>query len=86
VLSTGGFRPETYAFGEGGVQSDQNDFTLDRVTFRDVAKTVAPLLAARGYIPCAKTDPSRTDLLIMVYWGSTLGTDGTSSASPYQIA
>jgi len=86
VLPGGGFKPETYAFGEGGTQSGQRDFTIDRLKFIDVAKTVAPQLAARGYLPCAKSDPTRTDLLIMIYWGSTIGTDNTSSSAQYQMA
>ncbi len=82
----GGFKPETYAFGEGGSQSSQKDLSLDQLKFMDVARTVAPQLAARGYLPCSKTDATKTDLLIMVYWGSTVGTDNTSSSSQYQIA
>src|SRR5206468_2489444 len=82
----GGFKPETYAFGEGGNQSPQKDFTLEKLKFLDVAKTVAPHLATKGYIPCPKSDPGKTDLLIMVYWGATIGTDNASSSAEYQIA
>ena len=86
TLPGGGFKPETYAFGEGGSQSAQRDFSIDQLTFIDVAKTVAPPLATKGYIPCSKSDPTQTELLIMVYWGSTVGTDNTASSSQYQLA
>ena len=85
-LPGGGFKPETYAFGDGGSQSAQKDFSLEQLTFTDVAKTIAPQLATKGYIPCSKSDPTQTNLLIMVYWGSTVGTDNTSGSSQYQIA
>lgn len=85
-LPGGGFKAETYAFGEGGSQSVQKDFSIDQLTFLDVAKTIAPHLAVKGYMPCSKSDPGKTDLLIMVYWGTTVGTDNTSSSAQYQIA
>jgi hypothetical protein len=85
-LPGGGFKPETYAFGEGGSQSPMRDLTLDQLKFMDVAKTVAPQLAAKGYLPCSKSDPTQANLLIMVYWGLTVGTDNPSSSAQYQIA
>jgi len=87
VLSDGTFKPESYAFGEGGDQGGpQNDYTIDRFKFVDIARVIAPSLASRNYLPCDPKDPRHTDLLIMVYWGTTTGTDRTSSSSEYQIA
>jgi len=86
TLPGGGFKPETYAFGEGGSQSPMRDLSFDKLTFMDVAKTVAPHLATKGYLPCAKSDPAQANLLIMVYWGLTVGTDNASSSAQYQIA
>ncbi len=86
-LAGGAIKPETYAFGEGGSQGGTiRDSSLDRLRFIDVARVVAPALASAHYLPCDRTDPRQTDLLIMVYWGATVGTDETSSAPEYQIA
>jgi hypothetical protein len=86
-LPGGSFRPETYAFGEGGnMGGAQKDFTIDNLKFIDVARIIAPTLASENYLPCKTTDPRHTDLLIMVYWGTSIGTDGTSSSAQYQIA
>ena len=87
VLPGGTFKPEFYAFGEGGDQGGgQNDFTIDRLRFTDIAHLIAPALAAKKYVPCSTADPSQPELLIMVYWGTTIGTEGTSSSPEYQIA
>jgi hypothetical protein len=86
-LPNGSFKPETYAFGQGGDRGGaQKDFTIDRMGFMDIAHTIAPSLAAKNYIPCDTKDPKHTDLLIMVYWGTTVGTDSTSSSAQYQTA
>jgi hypothetical protein len=83
----GSFKPETYAFGKGGAQdSGQKDPTFDQVGFVDVAHLIAPSLASQKYVPCNPKDPRSASLLIMVYWGTTIGTDGTSSSSQYQNA
>jgi hypothetical protein len=70
-LSDGSYMPETYAFGEGdnwgGVRLD---FSADHLKFMDVARAMAVPLAKRNYLPTH--DKDHTDLLIMVYWGTTL--------------
>jgi len=87
VQPDGSFRRETYAFGEGGYQgSPQKDFTIDGLSFMDVAHIIAQPLALQNYLPCDPKDPNHTDLLIMVYWGTTTGTDRASSSPEYQIA
>ena len=86
-LPAGGFRTETYAFGDGGGGAGAaKDDTIDRLHFMDVARLLAPSLAAQAYVPCNPKDPAHTDLLIMVYWGATAGTEGRSSSPEYQIA
>ena len=86
-LPGGSFKPESYAFGEGGnLGGVLKDLTIDKLTFTDVAHLIAPSLAAQNYVPCRTNDPHLTDLLIMVYWGTTTGTNSTSSSSQYQIA
>jgi hypothetical protein len=86
-LADGSFKPESYAFGEGGnLTSSQRDDTIDKLRFLDVAHIIAPSLAAENYRPCDTADPRHTDLLVMVYWGATVGTDTTSSSPQYQIA
>ena len=85
-LATGGYKPETFAFGEGGkLSGTKDDPTIDRVGFLDIAQMIAPALAAQSYLPCNPKKPSETDLLIMVYWGATIGTDNASGSSEYQI-
>jgi hypothetical protein len=84
VLPGGSFKPETYAFGEGGSWGGSlNDFTIDKLRFLDIAHVIGPTLAAQNYLPAK--DPHQTDLLIMVYWGTTSGTENASSSPEYQI-
>jgi hypothetical protein len=84
-LPGGGFKQESYAFGEGGAQAGAtSDSTIDKLHFIDVARMIAPALARKNFLPAK--DPHQTDLLIMVYWGTTVGTDRTSSSPLYQIA
>lgn len=72
-LPDGTCRPETYAFGEGGrTDGGRADPALDRLSFRQIARTLAPGLARQNFL--TSRDPAQTDLLIMVYWGET-GTD-----------
>jgi hypothetical protein len=84
-LPGGSFKAETFAFGEGGARAGAtNDSTIDTLRFIDVARLVAPALAKKNYLPAK--DPLQTDLLIMVYWGATVGTNQTSTSPMYQIA
>lgn len=76
-LSDGTLKPETYAFGEGGFTGiPLGDNSVDGKSFMLVAQTIAPSLARAGYVSCH--DPGKTDLLIMVYWG-TSGADARTS-------
>lgn len=87
ALQGGGFKLETYTFGDGGNRGGvQKDPTIDRLSFTEIARTLAPTLSGQNYAPGSISDPSKTDLLIMVYWGTTIGTDDTSSSAEYQTA
>jgi hypothetical protein len=84
-LPDGSFEPETYSFGKGGLWSGPlNDKSIDRMDFMDVARTIAGPLAAQRYVP--SHDPSRTRLLIMVYWGTTHAPEHASSTGEYELA
>jgi hypothetical protein len=86
-LPDGSFKPQTYAFGDGGrAAGASHDLTVDGMSFMDVAHVMARSLASQKYVPCDPKDPRKTDLLIMVYWGTTTGTDDTSNSAEYQIA
>ena len=74
------FMPELFVFGEGGHFGGAiHDDTIDNLKFIDVARVVAPALASDAYLP--GKDPSKTKLLIMVYWGLTIP-PGTISGNP----
>jgi hypothetical protein len=76
-LPDGTFKPETYTFGEGGFMGiPLGDNSVDAKSFRSIAQTVAPSLSRAAYV--TSHDPQKTDLLIMVYWG-TSGADARSS-------
>ncbi len=69
-LPDGSFRPETYTFKEGGYLSGElADDTIDKITFKEVAQTLAEPLASQAYFPAS--DPGSGKLLIVVYWGTT---------------
>jgi hypothetical protein len=77
-LANGSFEPEAYVFGEGGVWGGAgHDPSMDKLKFLQVARTIAAPLAQQHYLPAH--DPSRTKLLIMVYWGQTAGAQGTAN-------
>ncbi len=84
-LTDGTYQTETYTFGNGGrLAGPVRDDTIDKLTFEDVAKTIVEPLAKRKYVPQADHDPNKTDFLIMVYWGTTNGTEDTSGSAPYE--
>jgi hypothetical protein len=80
----GSFKPETYAFGNGGLVRIQlgalhdakkptmmRDDTVDDITFAQVVATIKGPLADKNYLP--SHDPDTTSLLLMVFWGLTVG-------------
>ena len=87
ALAGGVFKPETYAFGEGGDWGGpMKDLSIDELRFADIAHILAPTLAEQRYLPADPKEPDQTKLLIMVYWGTTSGTADTASSPEYQIA
>ncbi len=87
----GVLKPETYAFGDGGFirirlgalhdaskPTMMVDDTVDDMTFEQVARTIKGPLANERYI--VSRNPASTDLLIMVFWGLTVG--GSNFAGP----
>ncbi len=77
----GSYRPETYAFGNGTRWDiGMSDPTMDDLNFEQVAQTIAPSLAAQNYVPGKA--PENTNLLIVVYWGTT---SGSAEAPGYQM-
>ncbi|HVU19065.1 MAG TPA: hypothetical protein VHD32_19320 [Candidatus Didemnitutus sp.] len=78
---------ETYAFGEGGcTASNMRDDGLEKFKFLDLAHVLAPSLARGQYTPTDRAHPEKTDLLVMVYWGATQGTENTARESTYALA
>jgi len=78
-LPNGSFTTEYYAFGKGGHWGGEiRDDSIDKLQFEDVAHVIAEPLAGRNYLP-AKVSKN-TQLLIMVYWGTT-AVPGPSSDS-----
>jgi hypothetical protein len=78
----GSLRPENYAFGEGGCWSSaRDDKSIDKMTFTEVVRTIAPTLAAKNYL--GARDPKATKLLIMVYWGTTHAPEHASDSMAY---
>jgi len=71
------FKPEAYVFGEGGCWTRPvKDAAMEEMTFLKVAKAVAQPLGRLNYRPARST--AETELLILVYWGTTEGSRGTS--------
>jgi hypothetical protein len=76
-LPDGSRKPETYAFGEGGVLGTliMRDRSIDDLKFPAIAQMLAEPLARQHYVP--SHDPKSTELLLMVFWGTTFGADNT---------
>lgn len=82
-LGNGTFVPESYVFGPGGVwQGDKVDDSIDKLKFKDVAQMIAGPLASQNYV--LGKDLYTTKLLIMVYWGTSHGTEHASESNGYQ--
>jgi hypothetical protein len=74
------FKQETYAFGIGGdYGGGERDPDAEKVKFMDVAHAIVGPLADQDYV--STKDPNKTQLLIMVYWGTTTGSGDPFAAS-----
>jgi len=77
VLPDNSYKPETYAFADGGrLSANIKDASLDQITFAQVAGVVAASLKRHAYINTS--DVNHADLLIFVSYGSTTGVDEES--------
>jgi hypothetical protein len=84
-LPDGSYQAETYAFGKGDDWSSARvDASTDKLDFMTVARTVAVPLANRNYLPTH--DQKTTNLLIMVYWGTTRAPEHASDTESLQKA
>jgi hypothetical protein len=80
--ANGSFAPESYMFANGGVWSGaMKDASIDKVTFLNVAHTIAYPLANQNYIP--SKEPKTAKLLIMVYWGTTRAPEDATESGGY---
>jgi len=83
-LPDGSFKVETYAFGKGDDwDSVRVDPSADKLDFMTVARTVAVPLAERNFLPTR--DQKTTDLLIMVYWGTTRAPERASDTNSTRL-
>ncbi len=86
TLADGSFAPETYALGNG-TRWDiaMADYSMDKMSFEQVAGNIAGPLASQNYLPAK--DPERTNLLIVVYWGTTSGSaEGPGLSMPFAVS
>jgi hypothetical protein len=80
-LPDGSLKPETYAFGNGGFVTSgaaggetpgaSRDQSIDNLGFNEIAKAMEALLSGQNY--ALSQDPNTTNLLVMVFWGTTVG-------------
>jgi hypothetical protein len=80
-LPDGTMKPETYVFGNGGfltagaaggeTPGAQRDETIDGMDFDSIARAMQGPLAGQSY--ALTQDPNATSLLVMVFWGTTVG-------------
>jgi hypothetical protein len=70
-------------FAKGGAWTGaKQDNSIDRLTFLNVAHTIAHPLASQNYIP--SKDAKITRLLIMVYWGTTRAPEHATESYGYE--
>jgi hypothetical protein len=84
LLPDGSPKPERYGFQIGGVLNTSprgmevstavatSDATIDAISFSSIEKMIEGPLSMRKYMP--DPDPATADLLIVVFWGRTIGT------------
>jgi hypothetical protein len=82
-LPDGALKPQTFAFGQGGHMNGRiAGDSIDKMTFNELVKILKAPLARRAYEQA--DEPADANLLIMVYWGTTSGTEGESNSAEYQ--
>lgn len=82
-LPDGSVKAERYGFAEGGGwDRGKSAKTVDSLTFEKVVAAVVNPLKAQNYVP--SDDPNQTDLLIVVFWGTTLGAADQANGDPME--
>ncbi len=72
----GNFKPEYYALSNGGrIYGTVSDYTVDRVTYQQVADIAMRLLAQQNYHYAQTKEQAK--LLVVLQWGNTLAPDGS---------
>jgi hypothetical protein len=94
TLADGSFRPETYGLAIGGFLSrspaalegpapaSTRDGTIDYISFASIARAIEDPLAVQKYVPTG--EPKTADLLIVVFWGRTIGTNAFAGSGMSQ--
>lgn len=87
-LPDGSFEPEEYVLGKGGrMDGSVRDDSIDNARFIDIARAIEGPLASQRYFPVRKVDSEK--LIIMVYWGTTIGPDrfamGREAGSSHEL-
>jgi hypothetical protein len=89
-LPDGSYRTERYGFAIGGLLSGSesgggsssmlptSDRTVDKATFASIERVIEGPLAAQRYLPTE--EPKNANLLILVFWGRTIGTNAFSGS------
>ena len=87
----GSASPETYGFAIGGELNKSEagteglgglptaDRSIDTIAFAEISGVIRGPLAAQKYLPTG--DPKTANLLIVVYWGRTIGTNAFAGSS-----
>ena len=91
LLPDGSASPETYGFAIGGELNKSEagteglgglptaDRSIDTIAFAEISGVIRGPLAAQKYLPTG--DPKTANLLIVVYWGRTIGTNAFAGSS-----
>ena len=83
LRADGSLRPETYRYGKGEFWGgEMADASVDRLTVDDIARTIAPALARRSYVPAK--DPSSAELFIVISWGTTVAPEHRAMSPAFQ--
>jgi hypothetical protein len=84
-LADGTLAPVTYTLGAGGtLPGAPYDASIDRLNFFDLAQAVSVPLEEQNYRAVPDRDPNKTQILVMVYWGTTRGAAEATSTAAYQ--
>ena len=84
-LPNGTYKAETYVFGEGERLDGRFDNdSMDALDFIGIARVLVPPLADQTFIQ--ESRPKNTDLLIIVHWDTTIGTQEFQTSEKVGVA